>query len=129
MMWIQKDRIDNYSVYVVLKNDRQRMMRVNGLDKTAYHVFLEYMKQMSFSSRLPFQYYFPTYSPMPEVRVSIVKKSNGDYIATLNLGNVLLSEMDQIEFDFLIGELEGLTSPESPAGSQVYFQPIRKNDE
>ena len=126
MIWIQKDREDNYRVYVTVHN---RMMCVNELDKTAYHVFLEYMKQMSFSSRLPFQYIFPTYSPMPEIRFTIVKKTSGYYIAALNLGSVLLSEMDQIEFDYLIEQLD--TLPSSNIGRQIYFPLVKdifKND-
>lgn len=126
MIWIQKDRIDNYSVYITTQTTRQRMIRVNELDNKAYNVFLEYLKQMSFSSRLPFIYYFPSYSPMPEVRVAIVKYKDGSYQAHLNLGAIRLSDMDQYEFDFLISELEGLTSSESPIGSKVYFQSIKE---
>ena len=129
MIWIQKDKVEGYAVYVVLKSgvdSRQRMMRINELDKTAYHVFLEYLKQMSFSSHLPFHYYFPSYSPMPEVRIMITKYKDLSYQVSLNLGMIRLSDMDQYEFDFLIGELEGLTSSEAPIGSKVYFQPIKE---
>lgn len=58
-----------------------------------------------------------------ELSVHLRKRGIDNYILHINLGSLLLSEMNQLEFDELVKDLTMLQTRE--IGSKVYFQPIK----
>jgi len=64
-------------------------------------------------------YQFPHYDTMPELRVIIQKYDTDSIVLHLQLGNFILSDMNDSEFEELIRKLVELKN--QPIGSKVYF--------
>jgi|SRR5215467_14437549 len=90
---------------------------LSTLNQQSYDMMIDCLRGLS--NGLQGRYQFPRYGALPDVQVMIQKYDTDLIILHLQLGDIILSNMDDSEFEQLITELIELKN--QPIGSKVYF--------
>ena len=122
IIYIVKIHSDRYDLTVIGLTSTFSFNILSTMNLKEYHFMIETFEKLKTADVLGF-YQFPTLRFSPEILVRWTKLHTDEFMLSLNLGSVILSETDSETFNQLMYQLKDLVSQFDK--HKVEFPPVK----